>query len=317
MHVYVLVEHTGATLSPITGELITVARPLGVVSAVVVGAPGEAAVLAPSLAELGAAQVIDASAADYTSRLITPEVDALQALGAANPAPIVIAATATGNEIAGRLAARLGAGVLTNVVGIAADRTAHHEIFGGAYKTTTAAGGSTPIYTLRPGSVKAVPEAAAGQLAPMPLPAATERDVRVTSFTPKVRGDRPELTQAATVVSGGRGIGDADGFRDYVEGLADELGAAVGSTRDIVDLGYADPETQVGQTGATVSPDLYIALGISGAIQHTSGMQTSGTIVAVNQDRDEPIFAISDIGVVADVEEFVPELIKALQARKQ
>ena len=132
-----------------------------------------------------------------------------------------------------------------------------------------------------------------------------------------MRADRPELTQAATVVSGGRGIGDADGFRTYVEGLADELGAAVGSTRDIVDLGYADPETQVGQTGATVSPDLYIALGISGAIQHTSGMQTSGTIVAVNQDRDEPIFAISDIGVVADVEEFVPELIKALQARKQ
>ena len=315
MHVYVLAEHTGSELSPITGELITAARGLGVVSAVVVGKPGDAEALAPSLAALGAAQVIDASAEDYGERLILPEVDALQALGAANPAPIVIAATVTGNEIAGRLAARLGSGVLANVVGIEDNRAAHHEIFGGSYTTTAIAGGECPIYTLRPGSVKAEPQEAAGEIAPMPLPAATDRYVHVTSFTPKVRADRPELTQASTVVSGGRGVGSADGYREYVEQLADVLGAATGSTRDIVDLGYADPETQVGQTGATVSPDLYIALGISGAIQHISGMQTSGTIVAVNQDRDEPIFSIADIGVVADIEEFVPELIKALKNR--
>ncbi|MDN8594470.1 MULTISPECIES: electron transfer flavoprotein subunit alpha/FixB family protein [unclassified Corynebacterium] len=315
MHVYVLAEHTGSELSPITGELITAARGLGVVSAVVVGKPGDAEALAPSLATLGAAQVIDASAEDYGERLILPEVDALQALGAANPAPIVIAATVTGNEIAGRLAARLGSGVLANVVGIEDNRAAHHEIFGGSYTTTAIAGGECPIYTLRPGSVKAEPQEAAGEIAPMPLPAATDRDVHVTSFTPKVRADRPELTQASTVVSGGRGVGSADGYKEYVEQLADVLGAATGSTRDIVDLGYADPETQVGQTGATVSPDLYIALGISGAIQHISGMQTSGTIVAVNQDRDEPIFSIADIGVVADIEEFVPELIKALKNR--
>ena len=315
MHVYVLAEHTGSELSPITGELITAARGLGVVSAVVVGKPGDAEALAPSLAALGAAQVIDASAEDYGERLILPEVDALQTLGAANPAPIVIAATVTGNEIAGRLAARLGSGVLANVVGIEDNRAAHHEIFGGSYTTTAIAGGECPIYTLRPGSVKAEPQEAAGEIAPMPLPAATDRYVHVTSFTPKVRADRPELTQASTVVSGGRGVGSADGYREYVEQLADVLGAATGSTRDIVDLGYADPETQVGQTGATVSPDLYIALGISGAIQHISGMQTSGTIVAVNQDRDEPIFSIADIGVVADIEEFVPELIKALKNR--
>lgn len=316
MHVYVLAEHTGSELSPITGELITAARGLGVVSAVVVGKPGDAEALAPELAALGAAQVIDASAEDYGERLILPEVDALQALGAANPAPIVIAATVTGNEIAGRLAARLGSGVLANVVGVEDNRAAHHEIFGGSYTTTAIAGGECPIYTLRPGSVKAEPQEATGELAPMPLPAATERDVRVASFTPKVRADRPELTQAATVVSGGRGIGSEDGYKEYVEKLADVLGAATGSTRDIVDLGWAEPETQVGQTGATVSPDLYIALGISGAIQHISGMQTSGTIVAVNQDRDEPIFSIADIGVVADIEEFVPELVKALQARQ-
>lgn len=316
MHVYVLVEHSGSELSPITGELITAARPLGVVSAVVVGATGNAEALAPELAALGAAQVIDASAADYTERLITPEVDALQALGAANPAPIVLAATPTGNEIAGRLAARLGAGVLTNVIGIEADRSARHEIFGGTYTTTAVAGGETPIYTVRVGSIAAVPEQAAGELATMPLPARSQRDVTVESFTPKVRADRPELTQAATVVAGGRGVGSAEGYADYVEALADVLGAATGATRDIVDLEWAAPEAQIGQTGATVSPDLYIGLGISGAIQHTSGMQTSGTIVAVNQDRDEPIFSIADIGVVGDVEEFVPAFIAALNARK-
>ena len=136
MHVYVLAEHSGSELSPITGELITAARGLGVVSVVVVGKPGEAEALAPGLAALGAAQVIDASVEDYDQRLILPEVDALQALGAANPAPIVIAATVTGNEIAGRLAARLGSGVLANVVGIEENRAAHLEIFGGSYTTT-------------------------------------------------------------------------------------------------------------------------------------------------------------------------------------
>nr|WP_231375753.1 electron transfer flavoprotein subunit alpha/FixB family protein [Corynebacterium aquatimens] len=307
---------SGSGLSPVTAELITAARPLGVVSAVVVGAPGEASSLAQELGALGAAQVIDASAEDYSARVITPEVDALHALGSANPAPIVVAATTTGNEIAGRLGARLGSGVLANVSAINADRSAAHQIFGGSYTTTAVAGGPCPIYTVRPGAVKAEPQPADAQLAPMPLPGASARDVTVTGFTPKTPADRPDLASASVVVSGGRGVGSAEGYRDYVEGLADELGAAVGSTRDIVYDGWAAPETQVGQTGATVSPDLYIALGISGAIQHTSGMQTSGTIVAVNQDGDEPIFDIADIAAVGDVEDIVPELISQLQARK-
>lgn len=314
-HVYVLVEHSAGQLNPVTQELITAARPLGVVSAVVVGAPGLAENLVPALSEAGAAQIIDASAADYGSRLILPEVDALHALGSANPAPIVIAATATGNEIAGRLAARLASGVLSNVIGIEEGGAARHEIFGGSVVTTAAVGGSCPIYTVRPGSVKAAPEAAAGQLAPMPLPAATAKDVTVSSFTPAVQGDRPDLNQATVVVSGGRGVGE-EGFSAYVEPLADTLGGAVGATRDVVDEGWAPATAQVGQTGATVSPDLYFALGISGAIQHTSGMQTAGTIVAVNQDRDEPIFQIADIGIVGDVEEIVPALIEELGKRK-
>lgn len=314
-HVYVLVEHNNGQLNPVTNELITAARPLGVVSAVVVGTAGQAEALAPQLAQAGAAQVIDATADDYDKRLILPEVDALHALGAANPAPIVVAASTTGNEIAGRLAARLASGVLTNVVGIEADGTARHEIFGGAVITTAAAGGSCPIYSVRPGAIKAVEEAAAGEVAAMSLPAATAKDVTVTSFTPAEHGDRPDLNQAVNVVSGGRGVGE-DGFAEYVEPLADVLGAAIGATRDVVDEGWAPAHSQIGQTGATISPDLYFALGISGAIQHLSGMQTAGTIVAVNQDRDEPIFNISDIGVVGDVEDIVPALVAELEKRK-
>lgn len=315
-HVYVLVEHDNGQLNPLTGELITAARPLGVVSAVVVGAPGVAAGLTSELASLGAEQVIDASAEDYGTRLITPEVDALHALGAANPAPVLIAATPTGNEIAGRLGARLASGVLIDVTGVNDDRTATHELFGGTLEATAAAGGACPIYTVRPGVVTAEPQAASGSLAPMPLPAATAKDVTVTSFTPAELGDRPALSAAKVVVAGGRGVGSEEGFHEVVEPLADSLGAAIGSTRDVVDEGWAPAASQIGQTGEHVSPDLYIGLGISGAIQHLSGMQTSGTIVVVNQDGDEAFFQIADLGVVGDLHEIAPALTEALNARK-
>lgn len=314
-HVYVLVEHDRGQLKDLTAELITAARPLGVVSAVVVGAPGTAGALAPQLAALGAEQVIDASAEDYERRLITPEVDALHALAAANPAPIVLSATLFGNEIAGRLGARLASGVLAGVVAINADRTARHEVFGGTVDTTAAVGGSCPIYTVRPGAVTPEPWAAAGALAPMPLPAATAKDVTVTSFTPASAGDRPALSGAKVVVAGGRGVGSAEGFREVVEPLADALGAAVGATRDVTDEGWYPPETQVGQTGETIAPDLYLGLGISGAIQHVAGMQTSGTIVVVNQDADEPFFAIADLGVVGDLHEIAPALTEEIRNR--
>lgn len=315
-HVYVLVEHDRGQLAGVTAELITAARPLGVVSAVVVGAPGTANALSAELAALGAEQIIDASAADYAERLITPEVDALHGLGAANPAPIVIAGTHTGNEIAGRLAARLASGVLANVVRINADRTAEHLLFGGTVDATAAAGGTCPIYTLRPGALKAEPVAASGTIAPMELPAATAKDVKVTSFTPAEVTTRPALSAAKTVVAGGRGVGSEDGFTDVIEPLADALGAAVGATRDAVDEGWYPADTQVGQTGETISPELYIGAGISGAIQHLSGMQTAGTIVVINQDGDEPFFKIADLGVVGDLHDIVPALTDEINSRK-
>lgn len=314
--VYVLVEHNGTDLSATTAELITAARPLGEVTAVVVGTPGTAQGLAPQLGEAGAATVVAAEAADADTRLILPAVDALSMLAAADPAPILVAAGPAGNEIAGRLAARLASGVLCDVVSVNADRTAEQSVFGDTVQVSAAVGGASPIYTVRPGAVEAAPIAAAGTLTQLPLPEATAKDVRVTGFTPAERGDRPDLAQAKVVIAGGRGLGSREGFTELAEKLADALGGAVGATRDAVDLDWYDGNYQIGQTGVTVSPDLYIGLGVSGAIQHTSGMQTAKKIVVVNNDEDAPIFQIADLGVVGDVTEVVPALIAEIESRK-
>jgi len=314
--VYVLVEHDGTDLNATTAELITAARPLGEVTAVVVGTPGTAQGLAPRLAEAGAATVVAAEAADADTRLILPAVDALSMLAAADPAPILVTAGPTGNEIAGRLAARLASGVLCDVVSVNADRTAEQSVFGDTVQVSAAVGGASPIYTVRPGAVEAAPIAAAGTLTQLPLPEATAKDVRVTGFTPAERGDRPDLAQAKVVIAGGRGLGSREGFTELAEKLADALGGAVGATRDAVDLDWYDGNYQIGQTGVTVSPDLYIGLGVSGAIQHTSGMQTAKKIVVVNNDEDAPIFQIADLGVVGDVADVVPALITEIESRK-
>ena len=314
--VYVLVEHDGTDLTATTAELITAARPLGEVTAVVVGTPGTAQALAPRLAEAGAATVVAAEAADADTRLILPAVDALSMLAAADPAPILVTAGPTGNEIAGRLAARLASGVLCDVVSVNADRTAEQSVFGDTVQVSAAVGGASPIYTVRPGAVEAAPIAAAGTLTQLPLPEATAKDVRVTGFTPAERGDRPDLAQAKVVIAGGRGLGSREGFTELAEKLADALGGAVGATRDAVDLDWYDGNYQIGQTGVTVSPDLYIGLGVSGAIQHTSGMQTAKKIVVVNNDEDAPIFQIADLGVVGDVADVVPALITEIESRK-
>ncbi|HJD79369.1 MAG TPA: electron transfer flavoprotein subunit alpha/FixB family protein [Corynebacterium pollutisoli] len=313
--VYVLVEHDGSQVAPVTAELITAARPLGEVTAVVVGAPGVTESLAPALAAAGADAIVAAEAADAAERLLLPQVDALHTLAATTPGPIVVVADPAGNEIAGRLAARLASGVLCDVVGINADRTAAQSVFGDQIQVSAAVGGACPIYTVRPGTVEAATVAGAGTVTALALPGATAKDVTVTGFTPAVRGDRPELPAAKVVVAAGRGIGSKEGMA-LAEELADALGGAVGVTRDIVDLEYYDGAYQIGQTGVTVSPELYIGLGVSGAIQHTSGMQTAKKIVVINNDEDAPLFQIADLGVVGDLFEVVPALISEIRARQ-
>lgn len=313
-HAYVLVEHTAGELLPVTGELIAAARNLGVVNAVVVGTSEQTESIQGKLGELGAENVILAQTADADSRLILPQVDALVLAASAEPGPIVIAAGATGNEIAGRAAARLASGVLCDVVGLNADRTARQSIFGDSIEVAAAVGGTCPVYTIRPGAITEVAVAAAGTVTrSLELPAASVKDVAVDSFTPAEVSARPPLATAKVVVCAGRGVGSAEAMQELVEPLADALGAAVGVTRDIVDLGWYPPQYQVGQTGVTVSPDLYIGLGISGAIQHTAGMQTAKRIVVVNNDEDAAFFQIADLGIVGDVQSVVPELIAKLQ----
>jgi electron transfer flavoprotein alpha subunit len=314
--VLVLVEHFEGALKKVSAELITAARALGEPSAVVVGGPGTAEPLIDGLKAAGAAKIYVAESDDVDKFLITPVVDVLAALvEQATPAGVLLAANADGKEIAGRLAARIGSGLLTDVVEVKADAVGVHSIFGGAYTVDAQVTGDTPIITLRPGSVEAEPADGAGEQVTVEVPAPAENATKITAREPAVVGDRPELAEASIVVSGGRGVGSADKFT-VVEELADSLGAAVGASRAAVDSGYYPGQFQVGQTGKTVSPQLYVALGISGAIQHRAGMQTSKTIIAVNKDEEAPIFEISDYGIVGDLFNVTPQLTEAVKARK-
>jgi electron transfer flavoprotein alpha subunit len=314
--VLVLVEHAEGAVKKVTAELITAARALGEPAAVVVGAPGTAAPLVDGLKEAGAAKIYVAESDDAEKYLITPVVDVLAALVESNtPAAVLLAANADGKEIAGRLAARLGSGLLVDVVEVREGNKALYSIFGGAFTVEAQANGDTPVITVRAGAVDAEPQAGAGEQVTVEVPAPAENATKITSREPAVAGDRPELTEATIVVSGGRGVGSAENF-SVIEALADSLGAAVGASRAAVDSGYYPGQFQVGQTGKTVSPQLYIALGISGAIQHRAGMQTSKTIVAVNKDEEAPIFEIADYGVVGDLFKVAPQLTDAVKARK-
>ncbi|MGO9031453.1 electron transfer flavoprotein subunit alpha/FixB family protein [Mycobacterium sp.] len=314
--VLVLAEHAEGALKKVSSELITAARVLGEPAAVVVGKPGTAAPLVDGLKAAGAAKIYVAESDTAESYLITPAVDVLAALAeSASPAAVLLAASADGKEIAGRLAARIGSGLLVDVVDVQAGPKAVHSIFGGAFTVEAQANGDTPVITVRAGAIDAEPADGAGEQVTVEVPEAAENAAKVTAREPAVAGDRPELTEATIVVSGGRGVGSAENF-SVVEELADSLGAAVGASRAAVDSGYYPGQFQVGQTGKTVSPQLYIALGISGAIQHRAGMQTSKTIIAVNKDEEAPIFEIADYGVVGDLFKVAPQLTEAVKARK-
>ncbi|OZM74030.1 electron transfer flavoprotein subunit alpha [Amycolatopsis antarctica] len=315
--VLVLVDHVDGEVKKVTHELLTAARALGEPSAVVVGATGTAAKVKESLAAYGAAKVYVAESDDAAGYLVTPKVDALAAVAStASPAAVLVAASAEGREVSGRLAARLDSGLLIDVVAVNSDGSVDQSVFGGAFSVKSKSTKGIPVISVRPGSVDAEQAEGAAAEETVELPAVDPaKSAKITGVEPIVGGDRPELTEASVVVSGGRGVGSADQF-DVVEKLADSLGAAVGASRAAVDSGYYPAQFQVGQTGKTVSPQLYVALGISGAIQHRAGMQTSKTIVAVNKDAEAPIFEIADFGVVGDLFKVAPQLTDEVAKRK-
>ena len=314
--VLVLIEHADGAVKKVSTELLTAARALGEPAAVVTGPAGTADKLAAALAAGGAEKIYVAESDDIEGFLVTPKVDVLAGLvDSAAPAAVLVAASAEGKEVSGRLAARIGSGLLVDVIGVNADGTAVHSIFGGAFTVEAKATGDVPVISIRPGAIESAPQAGAGEQVVVEVPAQEVGVVKVISRDPFVGGDRPDLAEASIVVSGGRGVGSAENF-SVVEALADSLGAAVGASRAAVDSGYYPGQFQVGQTGKTVSPQLYIALGISGAIQHRAGMQTSKTIVAVNKDEEAPIFEIADYGIVGDLFNVSPQLTEAVKSHK-
>lgn len=318
--VLVLVEQHDGAPAKVTGELLAAAARLGEPAAVVVGTPGTADSLAAELGAMGAAKVYAAESDDATSYLVTPAVAGLAAAAAAagNPAAILLAATVEGREVAGRLAVRLGSGLLADVVEVElrdGDVVGTHSVFGGSYTVRAKVATGVPVLTVRPGAIEGSAPAASPAVVALAVTVDPAISALIVADHPEPAGDRPELASAAVVVSGGRGVGSAENFK-IVEELADAFGGAVGASRAAVDSGYYPPQFQVGQTGTTVSPQVYVALGISGAIQHRAGMQTSKTIVAVNKDADAPIFEIADFGVVGDLFAVAPQLAQAVRTRK-
>ncbi|MCG2621281.1 electron transfer flavoprotein subunit alpha/FixB family protein [Arthrobacter sp. I2-34] len=319
-NVLALIETTAdGRIRNTAASVLAAAAKLGTPIAVVATAPGAGAGLAAELGSLGARQVCIVENGQAGSLLATPQVDALAAAAERFvPSAILAVNSVESREAAARSAVRLRAGLLTDAVSVRSDGgkiVATHSVFGGAYTVESAVEGSPAVITVRQGAVEgqATPTDAAVTILSAVSAAAASAAINRIDDAPAA-SSRPELRTAAKVVSGGRGLGSQENFV-LVEQLADALGAAVGASRAAVDSGYVPQSHQVGQTGTTVSPDLYIALGISGAIQHRAGMQTAKTIVAINKDTDAPIFDVADFGVVGDVFAVVPQLIKALEAR--
>jgi electron transfer flavoprotein alpha subunit len=308
--VLVLVEHEEGAAKKVTYEMLTKARDLGEPVAVFVGEGLEAA--REGLARHGATAVY---AAGGDNRLSGPLTGALAAAAdRAEPAAVLVAATPLGKDAGARLAARRGWGMLADIVDLDGDLVATQNVFGGATTVRARVRTGTPVLAVKPNSFPVQEAPAEPEVVDLDL-AEGQDATRVTDHVVQEQGGRPDVAEAEIVVSGGRGLQDPSNFA-LVEALADTLGAAVGASRAAVDAGWYPHQHQVGQTGKTVSPQLYVAVGISGAIQHRAGMQTSKTIVAVNKDADAPIFAISDFGVVGDLFKVVPRLTDEIAKRK-
>ncbi len=317
--VLVLIDHVDGAVRKPTYELLAIAKRLGEPSAVFIGAGDKAADVAEKVKAYGAEKVYVVDDAQIKGYLVAPKAEVLQQLAEkTSPAAILIPSSAEGKEIGARLSIKLESGLITDAVDVqaggAGDVVATQSVFAGNYTLTGKVTQGTPIITVKPNS--AAPEEGAGAGTVEEFTATISdgaKKAQIVAAQPRQATGRPELTEAAIVVSGGRGTG---GNFDPIEGLADALGAAVGASRAAVDSGWKPHTFQVGQTGKTVSPQLYVANGISGAIQHRAGMQTSKTIVAVNKDEEAPIFELVDFGVVGDLHAVLPAATEEINKRK-
>ncbi|MDQ1059422.1 electron transfer flavoprotein alpha subunit [Arthrobacter globiformis] len=314
-NVLVFIDNPGQALKKSSLELLTIASSLGETAVAVNGELTDDA--AASLGAYGAATVFRPSATDLDDYLVAPKAAFLAAVADKSGATTVLLENSPeGKEIAARLGIRLSAGVITDVVAVDADGTAHKSVLAGSYTTTAKATTAVTVLSVKANSVDPEPATAPGtpETVTIDAPAdATATAARITSREQKVASGRPDLTDARIVVAGGRGL---DGDFGPVEELADALGAAVGASRAATDAGWISHDAQVGQTGKTVSPQLYISAGISGAIQQKAGMQTAKVIVAVNKDAESPVFEIADFGIVGDLFQVLPQATEEIKKRK-
>jgi electron transfer flavoprotein alpha subunit len=314
-NVLVFIDNPGQALKKSSLELLTIARSLGETAVAVNGELSDD--VAGTLGAYGAATVFRPSATDLDDYLVAPKAAFLTAVADKSGATTVLLENSPeGKEIAARLGIRLSAGVITDVVAVDADGTAHKSVLAGSYTTTAKATTPVTVLSVKANTVDPEPATAPGlpQTVTVDAPAdATAAAARITSREQKVASGRPDLTDARIVVAGGRGL---DGDFGPVEELADALGAAVGASRAATDAGWISHDAQVGQTGKTVSPQLYISAGISGAIQQKAGMQTAKVIVAVNKDAESPVFEIADFGIVGDLFQVLPQATEEIKKRK-
>jgi electron transfer flavoprotein alpha subunit len=313
-NVWVFTQEMNGEPSSLSLELLTKARSLGDVTAVYVGAGSDAAFA--TVGEYGATSVLHL---DPGSELVSGTVSATLAAAVADQSPdlILFGQAYDDRDVAGRLAAKLGKSVLSNAIDVSLDgqAEAQHEIFGGSQIVTARLTGSAPFIVLaRPKSFPAEPSGGGA-------PAVTKLDLvdagrssATVAESHVEQKEGPQLEEAAVIVAGGRGLGSGEKF-EMVENVAQPLKAATGATRAIVDAGWVPYAKQVGQTGKTVKPDVYIAAGVSGAMQHLVGMKDSKTIIAINKDPDAPIFDVADLGIVGDVNNVLPKLAEELQKR--
>jgi electron transfer flavoprotein alpha subunit len=308
--VLVLIDAVDGKATKPSLELLTIARRLGTPSAVVFGSA-----VPDNLGEYGAEKIYQLDDAVYDEYLVAPKAEALAQLVAdKSPAATLVVSSNEGKEIAARVALKSNSGFIADAVDVDADGTTTQSVFAGNFTVKAKVSSGAPVIAVKPNS--AAPEAApaAGTVEAVSVSVSdAAKGAKIVSSKEKEASGRPELTEAAIVVAGGRGTG---GDFSEVEGLADVLGAAVGASRAAVDSGWYPHTFQVGQTGKTVSPQLYVAAGISGAIQHRAGMQTSKTIIAVNKDEEAPIFELVDFGIVGDLKAVLPQATEEINKRK-